>query len=339
MELGKVVAQSDSSATDLTSITNGQSTMSPAFQGLSDRPTLDSEDIWTPGPSSDTSDVDDRSRLKLLQKSSTIDARSRSTTAIPSDGSSMEELDDDVEPSTEDGKRRKSIQVVVEETGKKSKYTVTTDDPDFKEIIRAGVRRETEKRGGPRELIFTRQFTTFDRQNPHSQSPFHGFFTLFWISMALLLLRIAAGNYRTQGSVFGDAEILHLMIDRDLFVMLTTDVSMCAATSFGFFLHKAIAKDYLTWNGSGWIIQSVWQAFFTITVIWVTFWRNWPWTHTVFIVLHVFVLLMKQHAYSFYNGYCKSDASSALTMADTTKCPAYIDGAISCNKSSTILTV
>jgi sterol O-acyltransferase len=338
MELEKAVAQSDSSTTDLTSITNGQS-MSQAFQGLSDRPTLDSRDTWTTEPSSESSDIDDRSRLKHLQKESATDALSRSTTAIPSDGSSMEELDDDVEPITKDGTRRKSIQVVVEETGKKSKYTVTTDDPDFREIIRAGVRRETEKRGGPRELIFTRQFTTFDRQNPHSQSPFHGFFTLFWISMALLLLRIAAGNYRTQGSVFGNAEILHLMVDRDLFVMLTTDVSMCAATSFGFFLHKAIAADYLTWNKSGWIIQSVWQAFFTVTVIWVTFWRNWPWTHTVFVVLHVFVLLMKQHAYSFYNGYCKPDAIFAPKVADTTQCPVYIDGATSCSKSSTILMV
>lgn len=257
------------------------------------------------------SDVDDRSRLKPLLKENATDGQSRSTTAIPSDGSSMEELDDDNESTNKHEKRRKSIQVVVEEAGKKSKYTVTTDDPDFKDIIRAGMQREAEKQSGkmknqPRELVFTRQFTTFDRQNPHSQSPFHGFFTLFWISMALLLLRIAAGNYKTQGSVFGNAEILHLMIDRDLFVMLTTDVSMCAATSFGFFLHKAIARDYLTWNGSGWIIQSVWQTFFTVTVIWVTFWRDWPWTHTVFIVLHVFVLLMKQHAYSFYNGYCKS---------------------------------
>jgi sterol O-acyltransferase len=95
------------------------------------------------------------------------------------------------------------------------------------------------------------------------------------------------------------------MVDRDLFVMLTTDATMCAATSFGFLLHKAIAWNWLTWNGAGWIVQSIWQLFFTVTVIWVTFWRDWPWTHTVFIVLHVFVLLMKQHAYSFYNGYRK----------------------------------
>ncbi|KAH3953798.1 O-acyltransferase [Parastagonospora nodorum] len=294
---------------DLTSLTSGQSTMSPAFQGLSSRPSLDSRDTWTPDQVSEASDIDDRSRLKPMSRDSATDVRSNSTTAIPSDESSTGELDDENGISDENGKRRKSIQVVVEDTGKKSKYTVTTDDPDFREVLRSGMRREAERRSEgkskskPRELVFTRQFTTFDRQNPMSQSPFHGFFTLFWISMALLLARIAAGNYRTTGSVFGNAEILHLMVDRDLFVMLTTDASMCAATSFGFFLHKAIANDFLTWNGSGWIIQSLWQTFYTVTVIWVTFWRDWPWTHTVFIVLHVFVLLMKQHAYTFYNGY------------------------------------
>ncbi|KAH7410260.1 MBOAT, membrane-bound O-acyltransferase family-domain-containing protein [Phaeosphaeria sp. MPI-PUGE-AT-0046c] len=283
--------------------------MSQAFQGLSSRPTLDTQDTWTPDPSSDMSDVDDRSRLKPLSRHSNPDGRSTSTTAIPSDGGSVEEMDEENDGETKIGNRRTSIQVVVEDTGKESKYTVTTDDPDFREVMRSAMQREAEKRSGgksksrPRELLFTRQYTAFDRKNPKSQSPFHGFFTLFWISMALLLMKIAAWNYKTQGSVFGRAEILHLMVDRDLFVMLTTDVSMCAATSFGFFLHKAITRDYLTWNGWGWIIQSLWQTFFTVTVIWVTFWREWPWTHTVFIVLHVFVLLMKQHAYAFYNGY------------------------------------
>jgi sterol O-acyltransferase len=318
-----MATRSDSSKPNLTSLTDGQSTMSQAFQGLSGRPSLDTRDTWTPESTSDMSDVDDRSRLKPLTKDSATDVRSSSTTAIPSDSSSMEEMDDENNNlTTKNVSRRKSIQVVVQDTGKQSKYTVTTDDPDFKEVMRSGMQREAEKRSEgksksrPRELVFTRQFTTFDRQNPNSQSPFHGFFTLFWISMALLLARIAAKNYKTQGSVFGDAEILHLMVDRDLFVMLTTDVSMCAATSFGFFLHKAIEKDYLSWNGSGWIIQSLWQTFFTVTVIWVTFWRDWPWTHTVFIVLHVFVLLMKQHAYSFYNGYRKCHAFLSFPAAD-----------------------
>lgn len=320
---------------DLTSLTSGQSKMSPAFQGLSDSPTLDSRDTWTPDQASDASDIDDRSRLKPIARDSATDVRSNSTTAIPSDGSSTGELDD------EKGKRRKSIQVVVEDTGEKSKYTVTTDDPDFREVLRSGMRREAERRSEgkskskPRELVFTRQFTTFDRQNPMSQSPFHGFFTLFWISMALLLARIAAGNYRATGSVFGNAEILHLMVDRDLFVMLTTDASMCVATSFGFFLHKAIANEFLTWNGSGWIIQSLWQTFYTVTVIWVTFWRDWPWTHTVFIVLHVFVLLMKQHAYSFYNGYRRFNSNNSTCTANKIQSLAYIGDVTSYSKSST----
>lgn len=31
--------------------------------------------------------------------------------------------------------------------------------------------------------------------------------------------------------------------------------------------------------------------------------RDWPWSHTVFFVLHGLVLLMKQHSYAFYNGH------------------------------------
>jgi sterol O-acyltransferase len=85
--------------------------------------------------------------------------------------------------------------------------------------------------------------------------------------------------------------------------MLATDGMMCLATSFGLLLHKAIAAGYLTWGRSGWIIQSVWEVWFTCNFIWVCFYREWSWTHTVFIVLHNIVLLMKQHSYGFTNGY------------------------------------
>ncbi|KAL6707569.1 Sterol O-acyltransferase 2 (Sterol-ester synthase 2) [Coniothyrium glycines] len=287
---------------DLTSVANGPSAASYALEGLTNKPPLDSEDSWMPGTSVATTDVDGASLLKPSTAQAT-DARSQGTTVIPSDDSESDT------PLKEDGTRRKSIQIIIKESSKKGEYTFTTKDPLFKEIMRSGLQREADKRSGktkyrPRDLVFTQQFTTFDRQNASAaQSPFHGFFTLFWIAMALLLTRIAAWNYKTKGSVFGDAEILHLMVDRDLFTMLATDAAMCVATSFGFFLQKAIQKDYLTWNGSGWVIQSVWQAVYTCTVIWITFWRDWPWTHSVFIVLHVFVLLMKQHAFSFYNGY------------------------------------
>ncbi|KAF2876583.1 sterol o-acyltransferas-like protein 2 [Massariosphaeria phaeospora] len=235
---------------------------------------------------------------------------SESSTAIPSDGGSAIGIDDLAHSHAGKASPSSSVCVFVEKANASRRRTrpLTADDAEFRAIIQSGIEREAAKRSGKarhrfRDLVFTRQFTTFDRQNPRSQSPFHGFFTLFWLAMGFLLLKIAAQNYRNMGSVFGRAEIVHLMVDRDLFVLLATDGLMCLCTSFGLFLHRAIARGYLTWTRSGWIIQSVWQIFFTGSVIWISFYRDWPWTHTVFIVLHDFVLLMKQHSYAFYNGY------------------------------------
>lgn len=211
--------------------------------------------------------------------------------------------------------RRKSIQVTIEKKrgrGKEGLYTVTAEDPEFREIIQSCIEREAAKLSGKthnrfQDLVFTRQFTTFDRQNPRSaQSPFHGFFVLFWLAMFLLLCKIAAQNYRNTGSVLGEAEILHLMIDRDLLLMGITDGAMALLTGFGYLLQTAILKRYLSWSRAGWIIQSLWEIAYTGCFIGFTFYRKWPWTHTVFIVLHVFALLMKQHSYAFYNGYCGS---------------------------------
>ncbi len=50
----------------------------------------------------------------------------------------------------------------------------------------------------------------------------------------------------------------------------------------------------------------VWQTIFIGAVVGLTLLRNWPWTHTVFFVMHGVVMLMKQHSYAFYNGYLSS---------------------------------
>jgi sterol O-acyltransferase len=49
--------------------------------------------------------------------------------------------------------------------------------------------------------------------------------------------------------------------------------------------------------------MQIWQMAFMIGVIAWTLVREWPWTHTVYFVLHGITMLMKQHAYAFYNGY------------------------------------
>ena len=284
------------------------------------------EDDWSADPSS-ISDVEDYDTLRpdpatLMERSTdgTLNLEHRDSAIV------MDEEDipkkngkihsDSQRPTVDiaaaqQAARRQSIQVIFEKTNKKGRYILTADDPELRDILKAGL--ENESRGDAsrkpktrffREFVFTRQFTTFDRQNPRgADSPFHGFFTLFWIAMGLLLARIAAQNWKMYGSVLGSAEILHMMLEKDVLLLGVTDGVMCASTLFGLLLQKLILKGYFTWDGAGWIIQNIWQTLYLGAFIGWTYYRDWPWTHTVFIVLHCLVFVMKQHSYAFYNGY------------------------------------
>lgn len=151
---------------------------------------------------------------------------------------------------------------MLQETGEDGKYILKADDPELREILRKGLQREAEakssKRGRTlfRDLVFTRQFTAFDRQNTVS-SPFRGFYTLFWLATFLMLVKIAASNWKSYGSVFGRNEILTMMFHRDVLVLGLTDGIMCTSTVFCLLLQKAILAEYLSWDKHGWLIQNV----------------------------------------------------------------------------------
>jgi len=218
-------------------------------------------------------------------------------------------------PSSSAARHRKrgSLQVRLERTGKNGRYVLTADDPETKEILRRGLERESadskssKARTRIRDLVFTRQFTTFDRQNASAaQGAFFGFFTLFWICMGFIFVNSALKNYREYGSILGPNQVLRLMLRRDVLVLGLTDGAMFAATFEGYLFQRLVAAGYIDWARSGWIIQNIWQTAFLASVIGWTYYRDWPWTHTIFITLHGLVFLMKQHSYGFYNGYLSS---------------------------------
>lgn len=164
--------------------------------------------------------------------------------------------------------RRRSISVKLEKTGTKGRYILkAADEPELKEIIRVWAQREADgldkkRRAHFSDLVFTRQFTAFDRKNPTSaSSPFHGFFTLFWLGTFLLLVKIAARNWKIYGSVFGRNEIMQMMFHEDVLVLGLTDGVMCASTAICLVLQKATMAGYLSWNRHGWIIQNVGETF------------------------------------------------------------------------------
>ncbi|POS72864.1 MBOAT family protein [Diaporthe helianthi] len=192
-------------------------------------------------------------------------------------------------------------------------YTVATDDKELREILRRGLQRAKEpetngkRKGRFSDYVFTRKFSAFDRQNAAAaNSPFHGFFTLFWIGVAMMLLKIGAENWKNTGSPLGTNDIMKSMFKRDVVVLLVSDAVLCGITGVSWILQVLVKNDYLDWDSSGWILQNIWQTIFIGTTIGWTQHRQWPWSHTVFFVMHSIVMLMKQHSYAFYNGYLSS---------------------------------
>lgn len=207
--------------------------------------------------------------------------------------------------------RNSTIQIKLERTDKKGRYILTADDPALQDILRKGMEREAEQKGGGqkkrmrfRDLVFTRQFTTFDRQNPlAADSPFFGFFTLFWICMALIFVQVAMRNWREYGSILGGNQVMKLMLSRDIVLLGCTDLLMCLATLEGYVFQKLVQYCWINWAKTGWIIQNLWQCLYLGAVVGFAYYREWPWTHSIFVLLHGLVFVMKQHSYGFYNGY------------------------------------
>ncbi|KAJ8610531.1 hypothetical protein MRB53_038523 [Persea americana] len=194
------------------------------------------------------------------------------------------------------------ISVQLEQTDRKGIYTLTSSDPEVQDILRNGLKRQQPTTH--KHSMFTRRFTTFDRKYSDSgRSPFRGFFTLFWLGVAMELFRIAALNWKKHGNIFGHHEIVDMMLRKDVVVLGLVDAFMGLSTIFGLGLQLLVAKGYIRWSPYGMVIQNLWQCCYLGSIVGFTFYRDWAFPHTVFTVLHAMVLLMKQHSYAFYNGY------------------------------------
>jgi len=95
-----------------------------------------------------------------------------------------------------------------------------------------------------------------DRINPVSAaSPFIGFYTLFWIGLAMFSLRTFLVSYRTKGRLFGYQMVS--ILKKDLIVLAVFDGAIFASTFICVVLQKAVYRRWISWNRSGWILQHV----------------------------------------------------------------------------------
>ncbi|KAI1274599.1 MBOAT family protein [Xylaria sp. FL0933] len=249
----------------------------------------------------------------LLRRRSTLDSYDSSAVATPE----IVLPPDKPDPVHSSGAENSSLSAQNHsENNEKKTYAIASNDAELRDILKRGLNMgqgQEKSNGAPsrhgkfRELLFTRQFSTFDRQNQDAaNSPFYGFYVLFWIAVVFWIIKMAADNWRNTGSPLGENEIMKAMFRRDVLVLLISDGVMCALTGVSWVIQLLVLHDYIDWNRTGWVIQNLWQSLFIINVIGLTLVRDWPWTHTVFFVLHGLVMLMKQHSYAFYNGYLSS---------------------------------
>ncbi|KAL8714701.1 MAG: hypothetical protein Q9225_006526 [Loekoesia sp. 1 TL-2023] len=132
---------------------------------------------------------------------------------------------------------------------------------------------------------------------------FRGFFVLFWIGLAIMVITTMLRNIKDTGFPFR-VGVWALLTER-VWQLALSDGAMVLSTMLSLPLHRIFrnSKGWLRWENGGMAVQSIYQA------IWLTFWVKWPfmvnwtWTAQVFFTLHTITFLMKMHSYAFYNGH------------------------------------
>ncbi|GAM84373.1 hypothetical protein ANO11243_023670 [Dothideomycetidae sp. 11243] len=161
-------------------------------------------------------------------------------------------------------------------------------------------RAEQKKRLFP-SIDYTSRVSHFDPNSDHAD--FRGFFVLFWIGLAIMVITTMLRNMKDFGQPLSLRQ--WETFTKNIWELGASDLVMTISNSFVLPLHLIFKNGtgFLQWDICGVWIQSIFQ------VVWLSLWISWPflrdwtWTAQVFFTLHLLSLFMKMHSYAFYNGH------------------------------------
>lgn len=166
------------------------------------------------------------------------------------------------------------------------------------------------KGGDPRRIRLVRSRRThfeprispFDRHNKTSaEDTFRGFFSLFWIVIAVGGARTIYRRIAETGGVLGGWRFAAL-ISEDAWALALSDAVLVGSTLLCVPFAKLVAGGWIRYHYTGLVLQHVAQTLYLgIAVRW-TFHREWPWVQSGFMTLHALSMLMKVHSYCSLNG-------------------------------------
>ncbi|KAH6720315.1 sterol o-acyltransferas-like protein [Leptodontidium sp. MPI-SDFR-AT-0119] len=191
---------------------------------------------------------------------------------------------------------------------------------------RKQVRAQQRRRLFP-TIEYASRVSHFDPNSDYRD--FQGFYILFWIALTIMATTTMLRNIKDTGYPMR-VEIWGLFTVK-VWELALADGLMVFTTALSLPLHRLFRSRTgkslgLGWVGGGMAVQSIYQAIWFSVWVAIPFLREWTWTAQVFLILHTFVLLMKMHSYSFYNGHL-SETERRLQALDepstASKAPAY----------------
>ena len=175
---------------------------------------------------------------------------------------------------------------------------------------RKQVRAEQKRRLFP-TIDYTSRVSHFDPRSDYHD--FRGFFVLFWIGLAIMVITTMLRNLKETGSPLSFRQ--WGLFTANIWELAFSDLAMVSSTALSLPLHRLFknSRGWLRWNAGGMWVQSLYQSVWLVFWVSVPFLRDWTWTAQVFLTLHLLVMFMKMHSYAFYNGHL---ATTAQRLSD-----------------------
>jgi len=193
--------------------------------------------------------------------------------------------------------------------------------PDAPPSVQATASARKERKAEQKRRLFpaidyTARVSHFDPKSDYRD--FRGFFVLFWIGLAIMVITTILRNLKEYGQPFSLRQ--WKTFTKNIYEMIGSDLVMVSSTALALPLHTLYKNStgVMRWDKGGVWIQTAFE--FVWGIFWVSwpFIRDWTWTAQVFFTLHLMVLFMKMHSYAFYNGHLASTLRR-LTAMDNPK--------------------
>lgn len=136
------------------------------------------------------------------------------------------------------------------------------------------------------------------------ESQFFGFFIFIWLGVGFFMLKSLLHTYVYNRTAFYRAPLLEIFTT-GLLKIAITDLLMYLSIYFVYFIQVLCSKNIIQWRWVGRFLTSIYEILFVGGWGYIICERlmKYQWIGRIFLVLHMFVLLMKMHSYAFYNGY------------------------------------